>query len=208
MTGLHRRTAILLLASVAACTQGPRGDVGPRGPEGVQGATGPQGPSGPTGPTGVAGPALVVVDSPPGGAPPNVLGPLVGYDQATETVSFFNGGIIWPIAAGNGAINYPFPLGSTFFFETTDCTGTAWVDTGTDSVPLQGPLCQKGAGLLGACKGPFVLSGGRLSVSIQSRTDPATGACQPQSFSGPLSSVRPSTTPVNALNLPLVVRER
>lgn len=208
MIGLHRRAAILLVASVAACTQGPRGDVGPRGPEGVQGATGPQGPVGPTGPTGAAGPALVVVDSPPGGAPSNVLGPLVAYDQAAGTVSFFNGGIIWPIDAGNGAIDYPFPLGSTFFFETTDCTGTAWVDTGTDPVPLQGPLCQKGAGPLGACKGPFVLDVGRLSVTIQSRTDPTTGGCQAQSFSGPLSSARPVTSPVNALNLPLVVLER
>jgi hypothetical protein len=204
--GLALTTVLLALAT--ACTEGPRGDAGPRGPEGPQGPIGPQGATGTTGPAGPAGPALVVTESPPGGAAPNVLGPLVGYDQATGTVSFFRDGIIWPIDAGSGAINYPFPQGSTFFFETTDCTGTAWVNTGPEPVPLQGPLCQRGAGMLGACKGPFVLDGGRLNVTIQSRTDPATGNCQLASFTGPLSSVKAVTSPVNPANLPLVVRER
>lgn len=208
MSRLSRIAVVLVAVSATACTQGPKGDVGPRGADGPQGASGPQGPSGPTGPTGLAGPALVVIDSPPGGAPPNVMGPLVGYDQATGTVSFFRDGIIWPIDAGSGAVNYPFPQGSTFFFEAADCMGTAWVNTGPEPVPLQGPLCQRGAGVLGACQGPFVLDGGRLSVTIQSRTDPATGACQATIFSGPLSSVRAVASPVSALNLPLVVSER
>lgn len=208
MTGLLKTTSLLVAASVAACTQGPRGDVGARGPEGAQGATGPQGPSGPTGPTGLAGPALVVVDSPPGGAPPNVMGPLVGYDQANGTVSFFNGGIIWPIDAGNGAITYPFPQGSTFFFQATDCTGTPWVNTALDPVPLQGPLCQRGAGPLGTCKGPFILDVGGIGIAIQSRVNPTTQVCEQVSITATLSSVRAVVSPVSALNLPLVVRER
>jgi hypothetical protein len=150
----------------------------------------------------------VVVDSPPGGGTPNVLGPLVGYDQTTGTVSFFRDGTIWPVDAGSGAVNYAFPQGSTFLYETPDCTGTAWVNTGPEPVPLQGPLCQRGAGLLGACRGPFVLDGGRLNVTVQSRTDPATGNCQPASFTGPLSSVRAVTSPVTVQNLPLVIRGR
>jgi hypothetical protein len=110
--------------------------------------------------------------------------------------------------AGNGAINYPFPQGSTFFFETADCTGTPWVNTGPEPVPLQGPLCQKGAGVLGACKGPFVLDVGRIGIAIQSRINPTTQVCELDSFIGTLSSVRAVVSPVTALNLPLVVRER
>lgn len=199
---------VLFAAAVAACTRGSKGDPGPRGPEGPQGPTGLQGPTGPTGPTGPAGPALVVVDSPPGGATPNVLGPVVGYEQATGTVSFFRDGIIWPIDAGSGAISYPFPQGSTFYFETTDCIGTAWVNTGPEPVPLQGPLCQRGAGVLGACKGPYVLDVGRVGVAIQSRVNPTSQACEAVSFTATLSSVRAVASPVNAINLPLVVRER
>jgi Collagen triple helix repeat (20 copies) len=208
MTLTRQLIPVLLAAALASCTQGPKGDPGPRGPEGPQGTTGPQGPSGPTGPNGPAGPALVVVDSPPGGATPAVLGPLIGYDQASGTVSFFRDGIIWPIDAGSGAINYPFPQGSTFYFETTDCTGTPWVNTGPEPVPLQGPLCQRGAGVLGACKGPYVLDVGRLGVLIQSRINPSTQACEQASFAATLSSVRAVASPVNAANLPLIVRER
>ncbi|WP_157061377.1 hypothetical protein [Anaeromyxobacter dehalogenans] len=137
-----------------------------------------------------------------------MLGPLVGYDQATGTVSFFRDGVIWPIDAGSGAISYPFPQGSTFYFETTNCTGTAWVNTGPEPVPLQGPLCQRGAGVLGTCKGPYVLDVGRVGVAIQSRVNPTSQACEAVSLTATLSSVRAIASPVNPINLPLVVRER
>jgi hypothetical protein len=208
MPGTRQIIVMLIAVTLAACTDGPKGDPGPRGPEGPQGPEGVQGPTGSTGPAGPAGPVLVVTDSPPGGAPPNVLGPLIGYDQASGTVSFFRDGIVWPVDAGNGAIHYAVPQGSTFFFETTDCTGTPWVNTGPEPVPLQGPLCQRGAGLLGACKGPFVLDVGVLGVAIRSRVNPTTQACEQVSFTGTLSSVRAVTPPVNALNLPLAIRQR
>lgn len=204
----HHSAALLMVFSLTACTTGPKGDPGPRGPEGPSGQAGAQGLPGATGPTGLAGPALVVTDSPPGGATPNVMGPLVGFDAAAGTVTFFKDGIVWTIDSGNGAIAYPFPQGSTFLFETADCTGTAWVNTGTEPAPVQAPLCQRNAGPLGTCKGPFVLDVGRIGVAIQSRVNPDTQACEAVSLSATLSSVRAVVSPVNALNLPLVVRER
>lgn len=197
-----------LAVALAACNDGPKGDPGPRGPEGPQGPQGVQGPTGPTGPAGPAGPGLVVTDSPGGGAPPNVLGPLVGYDQGSSTMSFFRDGIVWPVDPGTGAIRYAFPQGSTFFFETADCTGTPWVNTGPEPVPLQGPLCQRGAGPLGACKGPYVLDVGVLNAAIRSRINSTTQVCEQVSFSGPFVSVREVASPVNARNLPLIVKER
>jgi hypothetical protein len=136
------------------------------------------------------------------------MGPLVGYDQASSTLSFFRDGIVWPVDPGNGDIHYAFPQGSTFFFETADCTGTPWLNTGPEPVPLQGPLCQRGAGLLGACKGPFVLDVGILNVAIRSRINPTTQVCEQVTLSGPFVSVREVASPVNARNLPLVIRER
>jgi hypothetical protein len=123
-------------------------------------------------------------------------------------VSFLNGGIVWTIDSGNGAISYAFSQGSTFFFETADCTGTAWVNTGPEPAPFQAPLCQKGAGPLGTCKGPFVLDFARIGVAIQSRINPSTNLCEAVSFSGTLSAVKAVVSPVNTANLPLVVRER
>lgn len=200
--------AAVLSAALAACTEGPRGPAGPEGPTGPSGPSGPQGSTGPTGPTGPAGPALVVTDSPPGGAPPNVMGPLVGFDPVAGTVSFFRDGIVWTIDSVNGAIEYAFPEGSTFFFETTNCTGTAWVNTGPEPAPFQAPLCQKNAGPLGTCRGPFVLDRGRIGLPIQSRINPANQQCEAFVTEATLSSVRAVESPVNALNLPLVVRER
>jgi hypothetical protein len=58
------------------------------------------------------------------------MGPLVAFDQVAGTVAFFRKGIVWTVDSGNGAISFAFPQGSTFFFETSNCTGTAWVNTG------------------------------------------------------------------------------
>ncbi len=211
MTYTRHLTVLLIAALLASCAKGPKGDPGSTGADGPRGPTGPQGlpgGTGPAGPPGPPGPALVVVDSPPGGATPNVMGPLVAFDAAAGTVSFFKDGIVWSIDSGNGAIAYPFPLGSTFLFETTDCTGTAWVNTGTEPAPVQAPLCQRNAGPLGTCKGPFVLDVGRIGVAIQSRINPDTQACEAVSLSATLSSVRAVASPVSAISLPLVVRER
>jgi hypothetical protein len=199
--------ALLTVVVLSACTEGPKGDPGPAGPTGPTGPTGPQGATGPTGPSGAAGPALVVTDSPPGGAPPNVMGPLVGFDQVAGTVAFFRDGIVWTIDSGNGAISFAFPQGSTFFFESSNCTGTAWVNTGPEPVPFQAPLCQRGAGPLGTCAGSFVLDTARSPVTVNSHVD-ATGACVQQTMTGTLTSVRAVASPVNAGNLPLVIRER
>lgn len=49
---------VALLAGVAGCSQGPKGDQGPagsRGPKGDPGPAGQQGPSGPPGPQGATG---------------------------------------------------------------------------------------------------------------------------------------------------------
>lgn len=208
MTYSRHLPVLLMVAVLASCAKGPKGDPGPSGADGPRGPSGPQGLPGGTGPAGAPGPALVVVDSPPGGATPNVMGPMVAFDAAAGTVSFFKDGIVWNIDSGNGAIAYPFPQGSTFLFETTDCTGTPWVNTGTEPAPVQAPLCQRNAGPLGTCKGPFVLDVGRIGVTIQSRVNPDTQACEPVSLSATLSSVRAVASPVNALNLPLLVRER
>jgi hypothetical protein len=148
-----------------------------------------------------------VTDSPPGGAPPNVMGPLAGFDQVAGTVAFFREGIVWTVDSGNGTISFAFPQGSTFFFETSNCTGTAWVNTGPEPVPFQAPLCQRGAGPLGTCAGSFVLDTARSPVNVNSHVD-ATGACVQETMTGTLTSVRAVASPVNAANLPLVVRER
>jgi hypothetical protein len=71
-----------------------------------------------------------------------------------------------------------------------------------------GALCQRGAGLLGACKGPFVLDVGVLGVPIRSRVNPTTQVCEQVSFTGPSHLVRAVTPPVNALNLALAIRQR
>jgi hypothetical protein len=50
---------IALLAGLAGCGQGPKGDQGPpgsQGPKGDAGPAGPAGPTGPQGPRGLAGP--------------------------------------------------------------------------------------------------------------------------------------------------------
>ena len=45
-----------LLAGLAGCGQGPKGDSGPPGPQGPKGDTGPAGQTGPQGPAGPQGP--------------------------------------------------------------------------------------------------------------------------------------------------------
>jgi hypothetical protein len=149
-----------------------------------------------------------VTDSPPGGGTPNVLGPLVGFDPVAGTVSFFNNGIVWTFDSGNGAIVYAFPQGSTFYFETSDCTGQIWVNSGPEPIPIQAPLCQRGAAPLGLCKGPYVLEFSRIGVSVLSRINPATNLCEQVSFGATLSAVKPVVSPVNTLHIPLLVRER
>lgn len=204
----HLIASLAIAAVLASCEKGLKGDPGPAGPPGPRGDPGFVGSTGPQGAPGPAGTALVVTDSPPGGGTPNVIGPLVGFDPVAGTVSFLKGGIVWTIDSGNGAISYAFPQGSTFFFETADCTGTAWVNTGPEPAPFQAPLCQRGAGPLGTCKGPFVLDFARFGVTIQSQANPSTGVCEPASFAATLTAVKAVTSPVNTLNLPLVVRER
>ena len=46
---------IALLAGLAGCGQGPKGDQGPPGSQGPKGDAGPAGPAGPTGPQGPRG---------------------------------------------------------------------------------------------------------------------------------------------------------
>jgi hypothetical protein len=48
--------ACLLLAGLAGCGQGPKGDPGPAGSPGPKGETGAPGPTGPVGPPGPPGP--------------------------------------------------------------------------------------------------------------------------------------------------------
>lgn len=199
---------IALAAALAACEKGPKGDPGPPGPPGQRGDPGLQGQQGTQGPPGAAGPALVITDSPPGGGTPNVLGPLVGFDPVAGTVSFLNNGIVWTFDSGNGAVVYAFPQGSTFYFETSDCTGQIWVNSGPEPIPIQAPLCQRGAGPLGTCKGSFVLEFSRSGVAVLSQINPTTNVCEAVSFSATLSAVKPIVPPVNTRNLPLLVRER
>jgi hypothetical protein len=48
--------AAALIALLAGCGQGPKGDAGAPGPQGPKGDTGAAGPTGPVGPTGPPGP--------------------------------------------------------------------------------------------------------------------------------------------------------
>jgi hypothetical protein len=48
--------AAALIALLAGCRQGPKGDAGAPGPQGPKGDTGAAGPTGPVGPTGPPGP--------------------------------------------------------------------------------------------------------------------------------------------------------
>jgi hypothetical protein len=48
--------AALLVASLAGCGRGPKGDPGPPGPQGAKGDPGAAGPPGPVGPAGPPGP--------------------------------------------------------------------------------------------------------------------------------------------------------
>lgn len=199
---------IALAAALAACEKGPKGDPGPPGPPGQRGDPGLQGQQGTQGPPGAAGPALVITDSPPGGGTPNVLGPLVGFDPVAGTVSFLNNGIVWTFDSGNGAIVYAFPQGSTFYFETSDCSGQIWVNSGPEPIPIQAPLCQRNAGPLGLCKGSYVLEFSRSGVLVHSQINPTTNLCEQVSFGATLSAVKPVASPIHVLNLPLLVRER
>lgn len=204
----HVLGLLAVATALVACEKGLKGDPGPVGPQGPRGDPGFVGSTGLQGVPGPPGPGLVVTDSPPSGGTPTVIGPLVGFDPVAGTVILFKDGLVWSVDSGTGSLRYAFPQGSTFFFETTDCTGTAWVNTGVEPAPFQAPLCQRGAGPLGTCKGPFVLDFARVGVTIQSQANPSTGICEPSSFAATLSAVRAVTSPVNTLNLPLVVRER
>src|ERR1700761_6146090 len=52
----HFLLTATLLAGLAGCGQGPKGDQGPPGPQGDRGDTGPAGQTGPQGPAGPQGP--------------------------------------------------------------------------------------------------------------------------------------------------------
>jgi hypothetical protein len=199
-------TAVAACLAMGACTKGDIGTAGPAGPPGNPGPVGAIGATGPVGPAGAAGPALVVTDSPVAGTP-TVLGPLVGFDAVIGTVTFFRDANVWTVETGTGVIRFPFPLGSTFFFETSNCTGTAWVNIRTEPVGVQAPLCQRGGGPGGACAGSFVLDVTRSPVNVAAHVD-STGACVPDNVPATLTSVRPVSLPILPLNLPLVVRER
>jgi len=56
MRAAYLVVTIALLASLAGCGQGPKGDQGPPGPQGPKGDAGPAGPTGPQGPRGLPGP--------------------------------------------------------------------------------------------------------------------------------------------------------
>lgn len=98
---------------------GPRGATGPRGPAGLQGATGAQGP---------AGSSLSVYD-----AAGTRLGTFVWAETATtlRTVTVDAGGTL-------GLVSYDLsPWGATggfadfvaLYFDSSDCTGPAYIDT-------------------------------------------------------------------------------
>jgi hypothetical protein len=55
MRNAHLLLVGLLVASLAGCGQGPKGDAGPQGPPGAKGEAGPPGPTGPVGPPGPQG---------------------------------------------------------------------------------------------------------------------------------------------------------
>jgi len=52
----HWLVVALVVAGLAGCSKGPKGDPGPVGPPGPAGEPGPQGPPGPVGPQGPPGP--------------------------------------------------------------------------------------------------------------------------------------------------------
>jgi Collagen triple helix repeat (20 copies) len=67
MRKAHLLLVGLLVAGLAGCGQGPKGDTGPQGPPGPKGDAGPAGPTGPIGPPGPAG-----SQGPPGPPSPTV----------------------------------------------------------------------------------------------------------------------------------------
>jgi hypothetical protein len=125
-------------ATGATGTQGPPG---PQGPMGYSGGTGPTGATGPQGPQGAQG--LQGPPGPPGPASDAGAGASVAWKDANgnamSVISSFNLGILW--ADSSGYIWQIRPDGTltgsdgssassnfqTFFFTSTDCSGTAYV---------------------------------------------------------------------------------
>lgn len=109
---------------------GPSGPQGPPGPVGVQGPVGPHGPAGPQGPTGSAGPmgasAPQVVDS-----TGQVFAQFAGedFDSAGQGVDsailkihgVWIRGLVTPAGLTESGV--------TFVYTTSDCSGTAYLQT-------------------------------------------------------------------------------
>jgi len=102
------------------------GAVGAQGPTGPTGPAGPEGPQGPAGPAGSGG---VVKD-----ANGNVLGTLIGlsgnaFNAGTSVIIYKSGYFV------RVGINGSFPV-SQFWWSATNCTGTAYLNSGIGSAPF------------------------------------------------------------------------
>ena len=211
----------LLLAFVAACSSGPKGDPGAKGDPGLQGgpgppgptgaigapgpAGGPPGPSGPAGPAGATGPAGPMgVAGTPGGpiGPTGPIGPAGGFHVVDgngvvrgKLVTFGGNVIIFRDDAGAvwsvDTANGKL-LTCSLYFATNDCTGPAQMDP-----TIVNKMCESGGTLYKATL-PIEV------VTVQSQSY-GTSTCYPLGPSGPTGItdpkmaaqvVGPSPTPI------------
>ena len=110
--------------------QGPAGPVGPQGPAGMQGVSGPGGPAGPVGPVGPAGPpsaVLSVVD-----ANGHIVGPVIDADLYTSIANVLVGVGGVPIVLAVNGTTWIGNVNSPVYFQSTDCTGTGYVQRGAE----------------------------------------------------------------------------
>ena len=107
---------------------GPAGATGPAGPQGPQGATGPQGPAGPPVP---AGGGLTVVDK-----DDKVVGSVAGFffDQSQGYLAYVagqsGGNMFLVVGSRNGFEG----SGLSLYYESADCTGTAFLEPDSTSL--------------------------------------------------------------------------
>ena len=152
----------------AAGAPGPQGPQGPAGAQGIQGPAGAQGPAGPQGTAGVAGKALWISGK---------------YNGTTAkfgmVVSLTSGGTgVYMTASTNSIPGFPYDMvldlkQATFYYASTDCSGTPYSDATTMFYAYADQL----SWLWGSAK-LYIVNGGQGSITARSSTTVA-GSCTP-----------------------------
>jgi hypothetical protein len=132
--------------------QGPKGDTGEQGPEGNKGDTGMTGPQGPAG-------GYVVTDG-----DGNELGAFLSVEYSGVFSWLSGDGFIW---TGKRPTGEPKFMGQQLEYETSNCTGTAYVNA-TNAGPQS--LIAWGADGLGTSRKVFRVVMPRKTITVHSRS--------------------------------------